>query len=535
VSALYWLWADPIWLIALQAILLASGAIPLYHLARTRLDDGAASLAITLAYLLYLPLHHFTLTGFSPLALMIPFLLWAWQAAEERRWRNYYLATITALLCGIDAALALIGMGLYFLLRGKGYRLHGAATTLLGLAWLALNSVLVVPWAGGVYGLGEDAPRVLGQVLEHPQETLRVLFGREKIQVLVDLLAALGWTPLLGPLALLPAVPVLVYDLLVVSPNRGGILAYDVAPVIPFVFIAAVLGALNAGRWVARLSRRAKRIELPSAEGVRLTTLFALTTAFVVGLFFSPVPPGWGFRLTDHFQLNEHRQALARTQDLIPADAVVSAQSHLYPHLSRRPVIYLFPTVADAEYVVLDLDYGADTMPLDENLFVPTVEGLLADPNFHIVAFDNGALILQRGPGEAPAGFAETMADYRGGLYRSAIVEYRGPTRLKADKMYEVGVVLENRGTQSWETAGPYPIKLNYHWWTADGTPVEWYGLPTLLSRVVKPGEVHRQGARFVTPTQPGDYVLEWDLVHEGRTWFGDQGSITLRVEVTVE
>jgi hypothetical protein len=255
----------------------------------------------------------------------------------------------------------------------------------------------------------------------------------------------------------------------------------------------------------------------------------------VVGLFFSPVPPGWGFRLTDHFQLNEHQQALARTQDLIPADAVVSAQSHLYPHLSRRPVIYLFPTVADAEYVVLDLDYGADRMPLDEDLFVPTVEGLLADPNFHIVAFDNGALILQRGPGEAPAGFAETMADYRGGLYRSAIVEYRGPTRLKADKMYEVGVVLENRGTQSWETAGPYPINLNYHWWTADGTPVEWYGLPTLLSQVVKPGEVHPQEARFVTPTQPGDYVLEWDLVHEGRTWFGDQGSITLRVEVTVE
>jgi uncharacterized membrane protein len=307
-------------LIALQAILLASGAIPLYHLARTRLDDGAASLAITLAYLLYLPLHHITLAGFSPSALMIPFLLWAWQAAEKRRWRNYYLAAIIALLCGIDAALALLGMGLYFLLRGKGYRLHGAATTLLGLAWLALNSVVVVPWAGGVYGLGGDAPGAIAEALDHPQEALAqiasTLFGRERIQVLVDLLAPLGWTPLLGPFALLPAALVLVYESLTVSQNRGGILAYGVAPVIPFVFIAAVLGALNAGRWAAHLARRTKRIELPWAEGVRLTTLFALTTTFVVGLFFSPVPPGWGFRLTDHFQLNEHQQALARTQDL---------------------------------------------------------------------------------------------------------------------------------------------------------------------------------------------------------------------------
>jgi uncharacterized membrane protein len=534
-SALYWLWADPTWLIALQAIALASGAIPLYLLARTRLGDGAAALAITLAYLLYLPLHHIVLAGFSPTALMIPFLLWAWEAAEERRWRSYYLAAIIALLCGIDAALALLGMGLYFLLRGKGYRLHGGAATLLGLAWLGLNSAVVVPWAGSVYG----APGALAEALNHPQGALAriasALSGREQIQTLVDLLAPLGWTSLLGPFALLPAALVLVYESLAASPDRGNRLAYDVAPLIPFVFIAAVLGALNAGRWITRLTRRAKGQELPAAEGVRLTALFALTTTFAVGLFFSPAPPGWRFRLSDHLQLDEHQRALARIQDLVPAEAVVSAQSHLYPHLSRRPVIYLFPMVADAEYVVLDLDYSADKTPLDEHLFVPTVEGLLADPNFHIVAFDDGALILERSPGEAPAGFAETLADYRDGLYRSAIVEYRGPIRLKANKMYEAGVVLENRGTQSWETARPYPISLNYHWWTADGTSVEWFGLPTPLSRTVKPGDVHLQVARFVTPTQPGDYVLEWDLVHEGRTWFGDQGSITLPVEVTVE
>jgi uncharacterized membrane protein len=468
-SALYWLWADPIWLIALQAILLAGGAIPVYHLARSRLEDGAAALAITLAYLLYLPLQSVTLTGFSPSALMIPFLLWTWQAAEEGRWRNHYLAAVIALLCGIDAALALLGMGLYFLLRGKGYRLHGAVTALLSLIWLALNFGLVVPWAGRVYGLGTDAPRVVWEVLDHPQAALRALFDREKVQFLVDLLVALGWTPLLGLFALLAAVPALVYDLLVVSPYREAILAQDAAPVIPFMFIAAVLGAVNAGRWLARAGR-ARGMELPAMEGCRLTTLFALTATVLVGLFFSPLPPGWGFRLADHYQVGVHRQALAHTLDLVPADTVVSAQSHLFPHLSRRPVIYLFPTLADAEYVVLDLDYSADRMPLDEHLFSPTVDGLLADPSFHV--FANGALVMQRGPGEAPAGFAEELADYRAGLYRSAVVEYRGPTQLKSDTMYETGVAFENRGTQSWQTAGPNPINLSYQWWTANDTPI---------------------------------------------------------------
>ena len=534
-SALYRLWANPIWLIALQAILLAGGAIPLYHLARTRLEDGAAALAITLAYLLYLPLHYVTLAGFHPTALMIPFLLWAWLASEQGHWRSYYLAVAIALLCGVDAALASLGIGLYLLLKRRGFRIHGAATIILGLAWLALDFGLVVPWARRLYGLEGDALVASWGLLDHPRDMLRALLDREKLQILVDLLAALGWTPLLGLIALLPALPLLVYDLLAVPPYQNTVLAHNLAPVIPFLFIAAVSGAVNAGRWAVRLSGREKGLDLPTLAGARLITLFALTTTFLVGLFFSPFPPGWEFRLADHRQIGEHERALDRTLDLIPTDAIVSAQSHLFPHLSRRPAIYLFPTVADAEYVMLDLDYAADEMPLDEPLFSSAVNELLANSSFHVIAFDDGALILQRGTGEDPAGFAEALADYRTGLYRSAIAEYRGPTQLKAENVYEARIVLENRGTQSWETAGPYPINLSYHWWTSDGAPVDWYGLPTPLSRVVKPGDALAQQVRFVTPTQPGDYVLEWDLVHEGRTWFGDQGGITLRVEVTVE
>jgi hypothetical protein len=101
--------------------------------------------------------------------------------------------------------------------------------------------------------------------------------------------------------------------------------------------------------------------------------------------------------------------------------------------------------------------------------------------------------------------------------------------------MVQAEVVLENRGTQSWETVGPYPIYLSYHWWTADGDLLEPFGLPTALGQAVKPGETLIRRVRFLTPAEPGRYVLEWDLVHERRTWFGDQGGITLRVDVTVE
>jgi uncharacterized membrane protein len=568
-SLLYWLWADPRLLIALQTILLASGAIPLYHLARTQLDDSVASLAVTLAYLLYLPLHYVTLAGFHASALMIPFLLWAWLAARQNRWRTYYLGIGIALLCRIDAALVLIGTGIYLYLRGDSggseqNRRHGIATLLLGLAWIALDFGLVSPWAKASYGpgtnellrerygqFGQGSLQIAWGLLTHPLDALRVLAGREKLQTLVDLMATLGWTPLLAPLTLLPALPVLVLNLLAASPYQNSILAHYFAPVIPFLFIAVIWGTVNVGQWIARLSASWEKLALPSAsrdparawrgtgtragvEGRRLATIFVLITTLLVAWFFSPVPPGWQFRLAHYYQVSEHEQALARILDLVPADATVSAQSGIFPHLSRRPVIYLFPTVADAEYVVLDLDYSANKTPVDEHVFYTAVEGLLADPAFHVAAFDNGALLLQRGPGQAPPAFTENLSSYNTGLYRSAIVEYRGPTRLQADNMYQSVVMLENRGTQSWETVGSYPIYLSYHWWTADGNMVKWDGLRNSLTQNVKPGDTLAQQVRFATPAEPGDYVLEWDLVHEDRTWFGEQGGITLRLDVTV-
>jgi uncharacterized membrane protein len=554
-SLLYWLWADPRLLIALQAILLVSGTIPLYQLARTQLKDSTASLAISLAYLLYLPLHYVALDGFHTSALLIPFLLWAWQAAEQEHWRSYYLAISIALLCQVDAALVLLGTGMYLFFIGfarsgsNQHRRHGAVTLLLSIAWLALDVGLVLPWAKSIYapssielllehqgGFGQDISSIVWGLLAHPLDAMHALLGRENLQSLVDLTAPLGWTPLLALPTLLPALPALVLNLLAVSASsfQNSIQAHYFAPVIPFLFIAAVQGTINAGRRIARYSNREKGIGLSLEEGSRLATFFVLTTTLLAALFLSPLPPGLGFRLAHYYQIGEHEQALVHTLDLIPSDAVVSAQSNIFPHLSRRPVIYLFPVVADAEFVVLDLDYSAHKAPLDEHTFYATVDGLLIDPAFHVAAFDRGVLLLQRGSGQAPPAFQETLADYQTGLYRSALVEYRGATHLRVNDMYQTLVSLENRGTQSWETVGPYPIYLSYHWWAADGSLVEWDGLRTPLEQAIKQNEPLTQPARFVTPAESGDYTLEWDLRHENRAWFGEQGGITLRVEVTV-
>jgi hypothetical protein len=338
----------------------------------------------------------------------------------------------------------------------------------------------------------------------------------------------------LAPLFLLPAIPALAVILLAAALSENTVLAHYFAPVIPFLFIAAVRGSVYVGQRVARLTYK-DDADLSYEGGSRLATSFALTTALLAALFLSSLPPGWGFRLPRYYQASEHERAMANILDLIPSEATVSAQTGLFPHLSRRSTIYLFPTVADAEYLVLNLDYSASKAPVDDFIFYPTVEGLLADPAFHILAFDHGVLLLQRGSGQSPPGFAETLADYRTGLYRSAVTDYRGPIRLRADNMYQTRVVLENRGTQRWETISPYPIYLSYHWWTTDGELVEWDGLRTPLRRALNPTDMLAHRVRFVTPAEPGNYILEWDLIQENLAWFGERGGITLRVDVLVE
>jgi hypothetical protein len=88
-------------------------------------------------------------------------------------------------------------------------------------------------------------------------------------------------------------------------------------------------------------------------------------------------------------------------------------------------------------------------------------------------------------------------------------------------KTYTVQVTLTNAGTTPWTTAGLNSFHLAYHW---DG-PAPWYeGERTDLPYDVLPGETVTVDATLKVPTVPGTYVLRWDMVHEGITWFSSQG-----------
>ena len=95
-----------------------------------------------------------------------------------------------------------------------------------------------------------------------------------------------------------------------------------------------------------------------------------------------------------HYNRNYDIAKVYAAMELIPADAIVSAQSPFVPHLALRDRIYQFPIIRDAEYIVFsvhELPY-----PLSEDQFIKMTRSLLMSPEWGQVYHAEGFVILQK-------------------------------------------------------------------------------------------------------------------------------------------
>ncbi len=95
------------------------------------------------------------------------------------------------------------------------------------------------------------------------------------------------------------------------------------------------------------------------------------------------------------------------------------------------------------------------------------------------------------------------------------------PEHLRAASEVAVEVVLTNTSETMWPAAGPYPVRLTYHWLTEQGEMAVHDGLRTSLGNDLAPGDSVALKARLLAPANPGVYRLQWDLVQEDVIWFG--------------
>jgi len=125
------------------------------------------------------------------------------------------------------------------------------------------------------------------------------------------------------------------------------------------------------------------------------------------------------------------------------------------------------------------------------------------------------------------------------GAFKASVSIEKAPTLLRANSSATLKIKIRNTGNSLWPSKalpdGKYGINLAYHWIDKTGKVVVFDGLRTPLPHDLNPNEEVMLNAAVATPTQGGEYILEFDLVQELVGWFKDKGSQTTTVTIKIE
>lgn len=349
---LFWIWSNPVLLPVVQALAVASGALPVFWLARKHLDSPRAGAHFAFAYLLYpaTQFSAFTITSsFHSVAMAVPLVLYAIWFLDEDRLLAFSLVALVAFTTKEEIPLAVGTLGIWYAVR-KGRRLFGFGVFAAGLAVTLFDFLWLIPhysvtgsdpFVHRYRAVGGTPSGMAHKLVSDPGAFVHdVATGHKALYLGILLVPLLGFW-LFEPLLLLGAIPDLAINLLSSEPDQTSINYHWSAGIVPFLIGASIFG-------VARFK----------SQGVRLS-LWALAGAGVFALW-SPILLGSG----DVKALGSPLvSAKAHAVSLIPSGAPVSSSIQLGGHLSERRYIYTFPKVRQARWIVVDINdptYGDD-------------------------------------------------------------------------------------------------------------------------------------------------------------------------------
>jgi hypothetical protein len=116
--------------------------------------------------------------------------------------------------------------------------------------------------------------------------------------------------------------------------------------------------------------------------------------------------------------------------------------------------------------------------------------------------------------------------DYSPGLFRARLECVACPRVMEAGRWYRPDVELRNDSPVAWPLPemGDPDVRITYHWLTAEGDLYDNKGRRTVLPHMLRPGQTTRLPAPVRSPGEPGDYILQWDLIVPNVARFTERG-----------
>ncbi|MEI8397579.1 MAG: DUF2079 domain-containing protein [Ilumatobacteraceae bacterium] len=329
VTPLYWIWPGTETLLALQSVVVAAGALPIYFFARRHLNSAALGCAFAVAWLVNPAVNGTIFENYHPDSFLGLFVPIAIVAALTKRWRWYWVAVVLSLLVKEDVVLVVVPLGAMVAMRGetrRGLLTIGAGVTaaLLGMFVLMKNLIGVptrngwrIPF-GGISGFIKESFTNPTNVIEYLSSEGRLMY----------------WWKMFAPFALLSflAPEVAVISVLVLIGNTVSNFWYQFhieyhysLVAVPALLIAAIVGVGRVGIGLRRV----------------LVAVVLVSSLWCASLW-SYVP----FRLDEYPHWGaQHPVALAAEEMYaqIPPNAKISVLYSTAPHLAHRTEIYQFP------------------------------------------------------------------------------------------------------------------------------------------------------------------------------------------------
>jgi hypothetical protein len=150
---------------------------------------------------------------------------------------------------------------------------------------------------------------------------------------------------------------------------------------------------------------------------------------------------------------------------------------------------------------------------------------------------------VNTGGGAAAPAAAKTPGPLPDNGFKAQLSLPGAPAKLRVGERATLQVVARNASDAFWYARGGenntrndnwFYIAAGNRWLKPDGALVTDMDGRYGLQKDLKPGEETDVPLTVTAPKEPGEYILEVDLVQEQVAWFSDKGSPTARVKVTV-
>ncbi|MCX8170690.1 MAG: DUF2079 domain-containing protein, partial [Candidatus Bathyarchaeota archaeon] len=424
----YALYPSADFLIIIKSFILALGALPLYFLARETLGDRRSAFILAIAYLLHPGVQGSNWFDFQQ-QIFIPILTFSSAFfMVKKSWKMYFISTILSLMISEHASLVVLALSIYYLLTSnvrkipqlfRSFRIM-RETALVITILMCLISLYISDYIKGLFPIQPEfiemykavgAYRVLGfkgeSILHLPVYLVLnpdKIFGAFTYDYTVKLLYIVL---LFAPLAFLPfgsKMTIVTFALLTPFLLSNYSAYYKIGSHYPLYVITPIfLAAIDV------LSGKTRKDVYSTLKIIMVSSLiFIVSTSPISPLSYPLAEANMIWYPKSEIKVNIEVEALHKMLGLIPKNASVLTQNHIFPHVSSRINAYVLPLSSGTEeqreflkiyvrelinksdYIILDIrprDYWtqfAFNEILNDNIFGP-------------YAFTRWAILFKRG------------------------------------------------------------------------------------------------------------------------------------------